>query len=520
MIFTLVVYAGVLGKKTSNPDAQYILPPLFETTQPFEYLARLASLETIDFQPVRDLSLFLDISFFRMNATITFATFNAIFLGILACLMMALLKRISPEKKHDMPFYWALVFASHPLLSQSVGWGMARKHILAALFVLWATILFLEWKEGKKHWLYFFIAYVTSVLSHPVAILWPLWAFIHLRATRTVITKETKKIFSLVIISMILLFMINFTYYKIGHPVHADVYPRFSTSLTDARAMISNFTFDLTQIFYPFRLAFVYYPDFSVSWPGFIIIALIGAILIIRKNCQLLSWVIFSFLTIPMSVTLPGVYDSYLILPCAGMMIILYLMIDFHSPWTKSLLVGTAVALGVFTHFEARKWTDEVIINARNFENAKTCQTAMNFAMASYGKGKKVPVGLISYIRANSCFDIAVQFPPASRRIFLYIESMMLFYEDGAFPYEERVSRLRFLGERHYFPRLVYAALLATENKATEVEENARFVLDMVRGPIPVSASVIDQVLRPYCEINRLPACLEVTNSEPTPGYL
>ncbi len=397
---------------------------------------------------------------------------------------------------------------------------MARKHILAAMFAVWATLLFLEWKDGKKHWLYFFMAYIASVLSHPVAILWPCWALFHLWSSEIKFTKENKKIFAIVFSSAFLMFLINFTYYKIGNPVHASIYPRVESSFTDVKLILTNFSFDLTQIFYPFRLGFIYYPDFSVAWPGFVIAALLAFAIFRRKDRQIYSWTIFGLMTIPMSVTLPGVYDTYLILPFAGMIVILFSLIDFHSQKTKIILAGMAISLGIFTHFENQKWKDDVAFNTRNFQKAKNCRSAINLVTASYGKGHKISGELMEYIKAESCFDTEIQYPVASRRIFMFLYSLMMFYEEEEFDYQIRVDRLKSLGEGHFFPLIVYAALLAREDKAAEVEEQSRKALAILKGPSPMPAPFIDQVLRPYCEKNNLPACLEITRIEPNPGYI
>jgi hypothetical protein len=519
LIFTLAIYSGVIGKKTSNPDAQYILPPLFEISNPIDYLMKLSSFETIDFQPVRDFSLFFDIAAFRLFGIVTFSTINAVLLGILGCLLMGFLSRTT-DNQRNMSFYWALILTSHPLLSQSVGWGMSRKHLLASVLILWATNLFLDWKDGKKSWMLFLLAYVLSVLSQPVTLLWPIWALVHLWVIKSPLTKESKKIFSFLFMTSILLFLINFTYYKIGNPVHADVYPRINNGGLDIGQVLFNFSFDLGQIFYPFRMAFVYYPNLSNALPGIIFFVLVACLLLWKRERYSLSWVGFFLFTLPMSLTLPGVYDQYLILPLLGILMILFHGLKFTSRISKAILVTVALLLGGYSHFQVKKWTDETQINARNFKHSRNCQSAMSYAMAGYGQGVKAPTELLEYIRENSCFDLAVQFPPASRRIFLIIESLMLFYENVAIPYETRVDRLKFLGDRHYFPRLVYTALLATENKTQEVEENCRFILSIVKGPAPIGGTVIENVLRPFCEINKLAACLEVTNIPPQPAYL
>jgi protein O-mannosyl-transferase len=68
------------------------------------------------------------------------------------------LKGFSPQKNYSFfPFFSAMIFALHPLTTQSVTYISSRSSVLATLFYLGALILFFKgfksWKEtGKKGW--------------------------------------------------------------------------------------------------------------------------------------------------------------------------------------------------------------------------------------------------------------------------------------------------------------------------------------------------------------------------------
>ncbi|MFL5783798.1 MAG: hypothetical protein ACJ76H_04245 [Bacteriovoracaceae bacterium] len=518
--FTLFIYVPVLGKKTSNPDAQYVLPSLYEISGPGEYLGKLARFETMDFQPVRDLSFFVDLAIYKASGLVTFATTNVLLLTLLAFLFFQLLEKILPEEKKSSALYFALVFAAFPLFSQSVGWGMARKHLLASVFILWATKLVLDFSEGKRTLLPSYLAYVAACLSHPIAILWPVWVFFHLKFMKISFSKEGKKLLITSGVTGILLFLITQMYYKFGNPIHADVYPRIPLKLTDSFRIFLNAGFDLRQIFFPYQLSFTYYPDFSLAWQGLIILVLLAvSVYLRRKDSSYLSWVVFTLMTLPLSLTLPGVYDTYLILPATGVFILISILLPAKKSVVYSALV-LALAWGAFTFHESSLWANETKINNRNFVNHPSCQSAMTSMLASYEEGSRADPKTLHYFDEHQCFQLAMKYPPASRRIFLFLEGLMLFYEDQRFTQEMRRERLKFLGERHYYPRLIYAAMLAKENKSQEVEDNALAVLKVTRGPVPVSSSVSENILRPFCQKHQLTACLEVTNTEPRLGYL
>lgn len=69
----------------------------------------------------------------------------------------------------------SLIFAVHPINTESVAWVSARKDLLAALFSLSAMLAYLQWRsDGSRRW--FWIAggcLLFALLSKPVAIVMP-----------------------------------------------------------------------------------------------------------------------------------------------------------------------------------------------------------------------------------------------------------------------------------------------------------------------------------------------------------
>ncbi len=138
MAVSCFAYAPLLGNKARNPDGGVILPPLFEIKSPLEYINMLANFEVIDFQPVRDLTFFFDIYIFNHFGIVSFATTNVILWGLAGYFLFRIFSRFLKEKEFQA-MVWTIAFLVYPLFSQAVPWGMARKHILAFFFIVWAT---------------------------------------------------------------------------------------------------------------------------------------------------------------------------------------------------------------------------------------------------------------------------------------------------------------------------------------------------------------------------------------------
>lgn len=518
--FTLVVYAGVLGKKTNNPDAQFTLPALFDVKNPLEYLGMLRDFQVVDFQPMRDLTFFIDLFLYRISGIVTFSTINVLLWGIACFLLMKLMERSVPEEKKPGAFFWVLVFAAYPLFSQAVPWGMARKHILAFPIFLACTHAYLDWLEGKTSWLKVYILYVAATLTHPLTLLWPAWAAYQYRVSGKEITKESKKLLTIFSVTTVTLLFTHYAYYTVGNTLVKDIFPQVSPDVTSGLRIIQNISFYLRQIIFPYDLGFLYHPIWKNSWPGLIFL---GALLFFvyreRKDRQFLSWIVFALIPVPVFLSLPGVFDQYLIIPVAGLLLIAFRKWGNTSRVQTAVLLSLTLIFSVVTFREARLWADQRALAERNFRNGQSCQSALNLGLVTYTEGKRLPDDVLKFLEEGRCFETS-GFPEGSKRGIHYVEALMIFYEGDKFAREVRISRLEQLGQTHYYPNLILAGVLATEDRAPEVEQLAEFVLEKTGGSALDTGPVIDDVLRPYCLKNNLESCLKVSIPKGLPGYL
>lgn len=127
--------------------------------------------------PVRDLSFFFD--YFVSNNTgirSFLLTQLVLFLGYLTGVF------ILARRSTDGPLAILIVavVALHPLNLEITQWVISRKHLLAALFCLWAVTITLDLNDEERPrsnlpWLLLFTAYLASLLSHPVTLFLPIW---------------------------------------------------------------------------------------------------------------------------------------------------------------------------------------------------------------------------------------------------------------------------------------------------------------------------------------------------------
>lgn len=506
-----LMYFPLLGSKTKNPDALIALPPLFDVKTPFEYLKMLSEFQVVDFQPVRDLTFFWDIAIYKLTGVVTFATTNVFLWAAGIFLFFKLLRRLCPEKE-KAAIYWSLAFASYPLFSQAVAWGMARKHILAFLLILGATHAFLNWLQGKDKIFKVYVWYVLACLSHPITLLWPLWAATYLALFEPAKLKEEKKSFIIFAFTATALGFTNYAYYTVGNEAVSEVFWNIRPNLFDVPKLFIHFCFYLRQIVFPYQLGFLYYPETISLIPGVaIFIVTLGVLYRFRKDKKFLSWVIFAALPFPIILGLPGVFDQYLLIPVAGISLIAFQKLGNPSKGSMSFLILVTLIWSVLTFHHARLWTEPRLLSERNFQSVKSCKSANDFLNQTYFDELKAPPELLKFMHDGNCLNLEAGAPIKQQIGIKVLESMMMYYEDGVFPYEHRISRLLQLGKSHYFPLIVFAALKAKEGDIQEVQRVTEFVLEKAGSTKLETGSISDKVLRPFCEEHQLEACLKVT---------
>lgn len=129
--------------------------------------------------PVRDLTYFAD-DFIGQKLGVPVYWFTQIFLLIAILYACAqLFTAIFPQQPLLVMTLVGL-FAFHPVQVEMIQWLMNRKHLMAMLFLWWASAIVLvnsraHFALRKDQWLKIWAAYVLSLLSFPTGLLWMPW---------------------------------------------------------------------------------------------------------------------------------------------------------------------------------------------------------------------------------------------------------------------------------------------------------------------------------------------------------
>ncbi len=360
LLVPLVVYFPLIGRIAVNPDAYLTLPELMEVQNPLDYFRNLTHFNVIDFQPVRDMTFFLDLLFFRLTGIITFATTNIFLWCLGGFLLLKILKRNVPDQGSIDAHYWVIFFLCFPLFSQVVPWGMGRKHILAFVLILGATLNYMDWLDGKRKWIGAYLLYVASCLSHPLVVLWPIWAYAHAKLNGPRMPDDSRKVHSAFALTGITILLTNYAYYSVGNAVVAQNFWKLKPDYLNLPRLLLTLSFAFRQMIFPFKLSFLYHPIWENAWPGLIVITFLCLYLYrTRYEWKHFSWLLFGFLSIPITFTLPNFFDQYILLPFTGVFILLYKR--FHRPSRKKrmALILLAIGLAPVTFLNARIWQSE-----------------------------------------------------------------------------------------------------------------------------------------------------------------
>ena len=497
---------------TENPDANTIYPILEDIHSPWEYIKKLVSFETLDFQPLRDATLFIDIWFFE----ITERTIS-IFLNCIVWIWAAwqILRILEERYQSDrlVAFTLTCAFSIYPIYSQAINWGIARKHLLAFAFTLMATRYFFRWLKTGSGEFRIILLYTCSLLSLPASMLWPIWATIVIYFTKEKTFPESRKFLSLLFIIMFLLVGINWAYYKSSY-TFLEIYPQKASEFDILYSLI-HLGHQIKQVVFPYELSFYY--SFGTS----ALVGLVGFLLFIgwllwkkRKESEIWIWVFYSGAHLIVLLSTPKIYfDTYVLHPSLGLFFIMFLLL--RQQWRK--LVPAIVALTFFwagfTYYINPVWGDSVAFFRKSFENQTSCGNAIGYGAAQYLKGSKISNELYDFIQVNTCLEHHADDSPFMSLKKNNFEALQLFHEDEI-DYEYRQRRLIELGMKHFYAMSIYVAFLAKYDKAEEVEKVSSILNQKFResGVQIAYDPIFSGIVPEYCRKRELQACIRFSS--------
>lgn len=479
ILFTAIIYWPLINVSSPvNPDAQYVFLILKSSQNLSGYLYNLLNLKTLDFQPVRDLSLFIDLKIYDIWQLNISVLHNMIIWIICNLVLGKIIQSIFPEVSKSEVFFIQAGFLVYPLFTQTVCWGIARKHLLSFLFILLATH---KWIKNDKEFsfkdiLYFTTFFCLSVLSQPITLLWPIWALIYASVYKI---NRFKDYFIWLIPAFLVLICvgtINTLYYE-SSPIFVSIYGSKTDEIFSFGDKILSFGHYLFQLTYHYLLAFTYTLAHWSSLAGLGILGLILILLIYFKINRKFAFVWMMFGLLPLLIVMTKsktLYDTYLLLPATGLLII-SLAIKEKLPTFRFKYLF--YSLGILTwillsHNETLGWKDEILLTQRSFQRRPSCLTAFHYLRMSYENASppNSPEAK-QYIYRNTCEDFEVS---GKQRINL--QAYLLFYEED-FPLEERLNKLKNISGFGLLPTMALASAYLKYNKKKEADKTIELMI-------------------------------------------
>ncbi len=510
-IIVLIAHSNIIFlPSTMSPDAPYILLYMEELSSLKEYFQKLISLQGIDFQPVRDLSLWIDLKIFRETGINLFIINNCLIWSG-CCFHVFQLSKFDAKKDHRLLLILVMCLSLHPVFSQTVNWSMGRKHLLACFFILWTCRKFLEMLMGNNNWKSVFTLYGLSLLSVPVSLLWPVWATI----TAYISKKEQfKKIFLRLIPFFFLLVtigIINYIYYFTSE-TYKEIYIQKSGSI-DYNLLFHHIGQHVKQILYPLPLRFHYRLDNSTLWFfGIVLLITLWLLKQYRKDRTLWIWFCFSIISMGLFLRTPETYfDTYVILPAIGFFLVMTRIIN--STFSKMAGLIAIPVLMVLTLRSNPAWISLRNFSENNFHYNQDCPTARSLAESIFVEKKKLPNDLFEFIQRNNCLEAREGDSPVGTRGIRNLEARLLLIEDEI-DLDYRKKRLSEIGEENYYPKIIYALLMSRLEDDVEIE-NAMVSLNKafrtLKTPLDFDPIVTNELTQ-YCQKKALPECIQFTD--------
>ncbi len=515
-ILLLIVYFPLLSaSRTEDPDAQIILPNLESYVHISDYLKGLVTLKTIDFQPVRDASLYLDLYLFQNFNMNTIITQNYIWWIGCCFTIWSILSFAFQEKEKRLISLLCLIFSTYPLFVPVIGWGMSRKHILSFFFILISTreVIRLE-RLDLKSGLIISVGYLLSVLSQPINILWPIWSFLYLKIIKNESLKRTISYLTPCFLTLLILGIVNYLYYEFSPVYVLHFQSKTSEALLSADKIlaIGHYFF---QMFYPFSLSFQYsLGDFQVL-VGLAIFSI--CILLVYKSWSTSRalWLLLGALPILVVLNTPHILsDSYLLVPSFA----LIALIGNILPKTFSTKIAffmsiMIVGFGLFSHFESKNWLTPISLTKISFERRPNCRNAINYVRSVYESFAKAPDDAKSFLITNECLKTVdeTQYYSLSKVILI---TSFLFHEDEL-PIPERVKQLSIFAEKYIVAAMSLAALHIKYQNFVKADETIQKII-RISQTLSISSdnyhSITANMVLPYCQKLEWKECEDIAS--------
>ncbi len=517
LVTLLVTYFPIIFDDVAvNPDAQIILPNLESFRNWKDYLIGLFSLKAIDFQPVRDLTFFLDLIFYHKLNLNTFVLQNILWWAYASYLTWKITTKVYSKKDPALLLLVVLGFSVYPLFSFVVTWGMARKHILSFVFILLAINSLIESKDlSKKQSLRLGFYYLLSVLSQPINILMPVWAAIYLRLYSSADWKRILKFLIPTLIVFVSVGLINYAYYEFS-PTYYLYYSSKTSQVFDVSDQILALGHYFFQLIFPYLLAYSYQlGDYSqLVGMGLLIIFSLMLYKLNKKGIKLFLWPVLGGLSLMVVLVTPtNLFDTYLLVPAFSiLMVILYFLPSELKRGNVIISALLVIGWASYSHYQSKNWMNEVELVKTSFERRPNCKNVINYLRIAYENGTPPSIEAKDYLKHNGCLKQGVS-ANYGALVHLKFLSHMLFYENF-FPLDKRIERLREFSQNNLISHLTLVALFLKNGRINEADIEIRSLIEKMKDKKVQENEfhlVTFRLVHPYCLKKKWQECLEIT---------
>lgn len=485
-----------------------------------EYLSKLFSFQAYDVQPIRDLSLLIDLFFFNKLKIPTFIFQNIIYWTIACFNVFNISKKVFTKFDEKNLLFLTGLFCSYPLFCSSLSWGIARKHILAFMFIMISTNYAIKWitdeSSKNKNYLLAFLSYLLSVFSQPITVLWPFWVlYFNLKESKHSFKKNILYYLPLLILTFVIYF-INKNYYLTSETFRLH----YETKLVGSNLSIADIILAVGHYFY--QLAFPYLPSIHYElghWSVFVGI-LMGALFYIACSFFKLSksWILLwiSFVFFPLFVVLvnPNILsDNYLLTPSFGIFILLVSILEKKNWSFKKYHFLILLFFSLYSMKESLYWLDPIkFAEERGFNRRPNCSSALHLARKSYAINRSIPLTAKKFLETHECYNRA-QLPPAIILSRLYLQSYILYYENDV-SVANRLKALERISNISYYPKMILISLYL---KNKDEEKAKQSISELVTKYKNMSwpnyyDEIIANDMYPYCLKNKDQECLKIVS--------
>lgn len=383
LCLTFGTYFQIIQKDTILAyDDNLLLSSLRGVHSFSDYLQKIYNGIILDVQPIRDISYWIDFKLFDLfGGHYSFHFTNVLILLGCCWLFFQILRYFDIPNK--LTFFLVLFFALNPNTSGVAAWIAARKHLLSAFFIFWATLYYLRHQNSfnlKKTFL-LSLLYSLSVLSQPISLLWVIWVigWHWINKNKNILTLAVP-FFSL----FVLFFGLNFWYYKIIYAQKVTLFSKFS-SLTNYD--LGNPLLALGRYFYQVIIPFgalptSHYPGSVENIIGLIFLVIFPLLIFkVHKDKTKALWILF--FTLPLTIVtfnMTNIFcsDTYLLGGSIGFYLAIALLLkDLQQKRLFTIVFGIYTLFVIIYNYNyVQIFQDENKLWTYSFNKEPTPQTA------------------------------------------------------------------------------------------------------------------------------------------------